>query len=293
MDIKINKHTDNYINFNIKGKDVNFSLVNAIRRVLLQEIPLYKIDNIKIDKNTTCYPNDYLSERLEQYDDVLKSKENYIDENNEYKYEKQDIYINIKNDSSDIMNVTSDNIDVYIDDKQIKNPYKEKVLLVKLKKDQELILKGEYILGKGMYHGKYTGIKVDLYEEVNENSYNFAYKSLCMLSTKELLSKAINIIIKKLENIEILVGQKYNNSTLNNLEKIEIILEDETHTMGNLITSKLQQKVQAGYMMNDFVEQVDERNVKIKIDSKNPMKILFDSIKELKVIFNNIKNKIK
>lgn len=293
MDIKINKHTDKYINFNIKGKDVNFSLVNAIRRVLLQEIPLYKIDNIKIDKNTTCYTNDYLSERLEQYDDILKSKENYIDENNEYKYEKQDIYINIKNDSSDIMNVTSDNIDVYIDDKQIKNPYKEKVLLVKLKKDQELILKGEYILGKGMYHGKYTGIKVDLYEEVNENSYNFAYKSLCMLSTKELLSKAINIIIKKLENIEILVGQKYNNSTLNNLEKIEIILEDETHTMGNLITSKLQQKVQAGYMMNDFVEQVDERNVKIKIDSKNPMKVLFDSIKELKVIFNNMKNKIK
>jgi len=293
MDIKINKQTDKYINFNIKGKDVNFSLVNAIRRVLLQEIPLYKIDNIKIDKNTTCYTNDYLSERLEQYDDILKSKENYIDENNEYKYEKQDIYINIKNDSSDIMNVTSDNIDVYIDDKQIKNPYKEKVLLVKLKKDQELILKGEYILGKGMYHGKYTGIKVDLYEEVNENSYNFAYKSLCMLSTKELLSKAINIIIKKLENIEILVGQKYNNSTLNNLEKIEIILEDETHTMGNLITSKLQQKVQAGYMMNDFVEQVDERNVKIKIDSKNPMKVLFDSIKELKVIFNNMKNKIK
>lgn len=280
MDIKINKHTEKYINFNIKGNDVNFSLVNAIRRVLLQEIPLYKIDNIKIDKNTTCYTNDYLSERLEQYDDILKSKENYIDENNEYKYEKQDIYINVKNDNSEIMNITSDNIDVYIDEKQIKNPYKEKVLLVKLKKDQELILKGEYVLGKGMYNAKYTGIKVDLYEEVNENNYNFAFKSLCMLSTKELLTKAVNIIIKKLENIEILVGQKYNDSTLDTLEKIKIVLEDETHTMGNLITSKLQQKVQAGYMMNDYVEQVDERRVDIQIDSKKPMKVLFESIKE-------------
>lgn len=293
MDIKINKHTEKYINFNIKGNDVNFSLVNALRRILLQEIPLYKIDNIKIDKNTTCYTNDYLCERIEQINDIIKSKENYIDKNNEYKYEKQDIYINIRNDNNDIMNITTDNIDVYIDEKQIKNPYKEKVLLVKLKKDQEIILKGEYILGKGLYHAKYTGIKVELYEEINNNSYNFAFKSLCMLTAKELLIKAVNIIIKKLENIEILIGQKYNDSTLDNLDKIKIVLEDETHTMGNLITSKLQEKVQAGYMMNDFVEQEDERRVNIQIDSKKPLRVLFESIKELKVIFNNMKNKIK
>jgi DNA-directed RNA polymerase subunit L len=158
-------------------------------------------------------------------------------------------------------------------------------------------MKGVYKLGKGINNAIYTAVKICLYEEINENNYNFAFKSLCCLTSKEIIEKTIKIIIRKLENIEILIGQKYNDSTLSKLDNIRVVLDNETHTMGNLITTILQQKVQAGYKMNDFVEHVDENIVYINIYAKNPIKILYDVINELKRMYNdigrNIMEKIK
>lgn len=291
MDIKVEHYDDKNIRLNIKG--INYGIINTIRRVLLQEIPIYKIDNINIDKNTTSYTNDYLIERLEQFDDIQKSDEIYIDKNNEYKYDKQEIYINVKNDNKEIMDVTTDNIDVYINDKQIKNPYKIKYLLVKLETGQELIMKGTYILGKGLYNAKYTVVNREIYDEISENNYIFGFKSLCELSSKEILVKAIEIILIKLENISVMISQKYNDSTINDVEKTVVVLDNEDHTMGNLITAKLQEKIQAGYKMNDYVEQTDEKHVMIKIDGKQPFKHLFKTLSELKEIYSNMLKIIK
>jgi DNA-directed RNA polymerase subunit L len=62
----IDGFNNNYILFQIKGKDINYIICNTIRRTILTLVPSYAFDpdNIIIEKNTSVYNNDYMRLRL-------------------------------------------------------------------------------------------------------------------------------------------------------------------------------------------------------------------------------------
>lgn len=62
--IKINiiKKTDLFLEFDLIGVDC--SIANALRRVLINEIPVYAIDKIVIHNNTSVLPDEFLAHRI-------------------------------------------------------------------------------------------------------------------------------------------------------------------------------------------------------------------------------------
>ena len=62
----IDGFNNNYVLFTIKGKDINYIIVNTLRRVILTLVPTFGFDpeNITIEKNTSVYNNDYMKLRL-------------------------------------------------------------------------------------------------------------------------------------------------------------------------------------------------------------------------------------
>ena len=75
MDIQIEQteqQVDEYgstkLNLLIHGKDVSYPLVNSIRHVCTNQIPIYAFHSSKINifKNTSVYDNSYMKDRLNQ-----------------------------------------------------------------------------------------------------------------------------------------------------------------------------------------------------------------------------------
>ena len=66
---EIDGYETSFCKINISGKDVNYVIINTLRRVILSLIPVYGFDseNIKITKNTGVFNNDYMRLRLSNF----------------------------------------------------------------------------------------------------------------------------------------------------------------------------------------------------------------------------------
>jgi hypothetical protein len=75
MDIKLkikshqkstNNFHDNQLNLIISGKDVNYVIINTLRRLVMSSIPIYAFhhDDMRFDTNTSIFNNDMLKDRF-------------------------------------------------------------------------------------------------------------------------------------------------------------------------------------------------------------------------------------
>ena len=124
-----NTFQPNHLHLEISGKDVNYVLINTIRRTILNNIPCYAFNEINILKNTSVYNNDYMRNRIEMFpipnisnkldfetfDDLnlyTRNRSSYAD-NEEINNDSMDnlnvlnIYVNKKNTSKEMMNITT------------------------------------------------------------------------------------------------------------------------------------------------------------------------------------------
>jgi DNA-directed RNA polymerase alpha subunit len=73
--IKINKFSLKILNetkdlgnskleFNIKGDNLNYIILNTLRRTILADIPIYAFNEFKFDKNSSIFHSNYLKLRL-------------------------------------------------------------------------------------------------------------------------------------------------------------------------------------------------------------------------------------
>lgn len=106
------------LNFEIKSDNddtnIDKSIINSIRRVILSEIPTVGIEesNIKIEKNNTSLHNEYMSHRLSQI--PLKIQD--LDYNNDYV-----IILDVENkEKSKFIDITTKNLQFY----KLKQKYK-------------------------------------------------------------------------------------------------------------------------------------------------------------------------
>lgn len=318
------KKNKNIINFIVDGKDNDYSICNAVRRAILLYVPVYGFheSGIKISHNTSIYysdmicqnimnmpipnienkydlesPNDYLSTDVlrELFSNFLPQKRVYLDENDQTEKEppkpKQlqvNFFLNVSNNTNDIMWVGSHDGKLFIDGVESKNFLKEKnMYLFLLRNGQSIELKATANLGIPLIHSCYEATTNCIYKQLSPTKYEFVSKSLGQLAGIEILRKSLVILYKKLDNLRDYIKSKNITESSNHLV-LELHNEDET--LGNLVSSGLQRCKdvdKAGYCKPHFIT----RSIRIEFMTKNgikPTKILIDIIKYLQKIINKM-----
>ena len=206
-------------------------------------------ENIIIEKNTSVYNNDYMRLRLssiplinssyesnkmiikndssvlnkvleleeeanianyENKNTLTKEEENQKKENLKKLLDNLQIIIEAKNDTSDIISITTEtSVKFIINNKQIKTIYPNPILIFKLKPEQSrLHIKGEEFkatcissLNIPLKNASYLSCFCS-YEEIDSNNFEFKICSFRQISEETIINHACQIIILKLEKIK-------------------------------------------------------------------------------------------
>ena len=298
-----NGNTDNYYHIKISGKDINHVLVNTLRRVSLDLIPVHafnsKDTNIKL--NTSVYNNDQIRLKLSilpiyEIDNniTLIDEINNIQMNNftENSLDKLQIFFQKKNDGKDLMYFTTDDCKFYKGGKKIESIYKRPVLIVPLQPGQMIEGDCKSSIGIGLHNGIYRAVQICCYEELSENEYLFKIETRGELKEPEILRRACLIVENKIK----LLKEKFSSKEIEGTE-LELSLINEDHTLGNLLTYYLQEHksvVYAGYKIDHPLQIPKEVNITIKSNGSKKMKtIILDTFDLIESKFKLLRNKLK
>jgi DNA-directed RNA polymerase subunit L len=305
-DIKINEEeyvTTNglkahYLKLILNGKDLNPKIINMLRRVCTNYIPVYAYppDLINIIENTSiAFNNDMMRLDLSllpiynvdpglfELDEEYWQNVNYADKDRKrHENEKTiEFFVSRHNNSSDIIRVTTNDAQVYINGEQVEM-YDKKypISLIKLKGNQtfKCHMKGVLGIGERRDDGAlWKSCKNAYYWPNDDGSYNFTIKGNEMFSEYNLLIKSCKFIIFRLTKIKNLVANK----KLAADKIVEIILDDEDHTLGEPINFELQTHADVpfcGFSKPDH--SIKSVNIKFKCcdAQKIPSDIFIESI---------------
>lgn len=289
------------LEINIKGANINYVILNTIRRSVLSYIPNYAFTQFNFKKNTSIFNNNYLKLRIsnlpvwgientiEIFNDEKKLEtiqeidyENdeddiEIEENiniNSSSLEQLTMYVDYTSDKKEIITVTTDNAKFYFGQSSIANPYNIPIPLVKLQPNQTIQFSVVTTVGIEAQNSIYSIVSVCFYKQIKENEFMFILESRTTITEKKIIEIAIINIINKLKNIAKMIPKEQISV------KGEILIENEDHTIGNLLTTGLQQhkKVKfAGYNVPHLLEN----NVKIHYELINDSILINDIINDV------------
>ena len=272
---------DSLLNFKISGSNIDYIIVNTLRRTILSDIPTYAFSVFNFEKNTSIFHNNYLKLRLQhmpiwsikntvdfiETTKVINPNMEKIDENddednvgeiennsnlNSSSLNQLTMYVNYKNKSNEIFNVTTSHAKFYYDQKQLSNPYKDDCLILKLQPGQEISFSTITTLGTEKQDTMYSSVTIVTYKQINDNEFDFTLESRGQITEKRILQVALINIEKNIKN--------FLNVFLEDISKEQdvlgdeglIIVNNEDHTLGNLISRGMQKhsKVEfAGYSL--------------------------------------------
>lgn len=291
--IKRNGLTPSKLTLEFTGKSVNSILINTLRRAMLNNVPAYAFPtkNTIIDKNDTIYNNDYMKLRLSQlpiYDTPLEL--NYIApkywkdiEALKDPFKNIEIYINSHNDTQNIVNITTNDIKYLEDGKEITGKYNEKypILIIKLRPNEQFICKLKASVGVGEMSGIWSAASNVYFTEKEPNDIVMTIESQGQYDEYEILKKACQYIIERASDLKSIITKNY---VPTNSEFMNLYIEDETHTMGNIMTDVLQNRKDvkwAGMMkLNQLMKHI---LIKIEYNEKidNPNIPILETLDEI------------
>lgn len=177
--IEIRKLDQTYCEFLLTGTDV--SIANALRRVILAEVPTIAIELVEIEKNTTVLNDEFIAHRLGLIPlvstDVHNMKTIYEAGEDE---EVEDVVftLDVVCTSEDTLSVTSD--DLILDSNYPRVApigYRGResrdvkgILIVKMRRGQELRLKAIARKGIGKDHAKWNPVATAVFQHLPEIS---------------------------------------------------------------------------------------------------------------------------
>ncbi len=353
---KIDDSYNNYLKLSFEGKRLNNVILNTLRRVISELIPIYAFDraDIEISKNSSIYNNDYMRLRLSQfpvigiineYDTIHKSSKLEYDANvstfdkqiedinvladieQMTKLEKSQnliININVTNTTNDIYNVSTDDkgVNYYYKGVNVASPYKNKLLILKLKPGEEFVCSMYSSLNIGLKSANFMVNSACTFSEPDDKDhfYKFNLETLKQITEKEAIIRACAIINIKLDNFLTTITSKINeykseqnfdsynidteidsaiqNSSDDVLEQHRIkgliTIENESHTFGNLLSRFLQDHsaiIFAGYKIDHLL--IKELTIGYKTDGTDIINIFKDIIKDAKKVYNDISEQVK
>ena len=314
----INNLENNYLELNFDGKDVNYQILNIIRRILLRYIPIYAFDSnlIKIKKNNSVLNNDMLKLRLNNLPVLLSNLKNNLNtedninkiyelENKKFNYNDENsimMYMNVKNIENEIKHITTNDVEFKMNDGTIIEStilYKRPILLISLRKDEEVILTVKTSLNISLNDSKWLAIKTPCnYIENDENNYNIIIRSRRQITEKECLKRCINIIINKIKSIEENIITEINKikkkKYIKEIYEGDILIQDEDSSFGNIITYYLQldKNIEfAGYKVESYLKM--DIIISFKTSGIDIIKIFNNVIEKILNLFNNIYKQIE
>ena len=306
------------LEFKLEGAQIDHIISNTMRRVILSDIPIYAFNEFKFEKNTGVLHNDYIKQRIrhlpiwnidntiDTIQNTVEIKETVVEEDDDFNMDVEKninisslkqvtMYVNHKNKSNDIITVTTDNANFYYEEKQITSPYKTPIPIVKLQPNQEIAFSAISKIGIENENAMYSAVCIIAYKIIDSTKFEFAIESRGQLTEKRILQVALINIDKKLKNFVKLLkddSAKINSDEKNNEGKI--IVNNEDHTMGNLISRGMQMHKKilfAGYSLpHPLVKKVIYEYK--HVDGANIIKIIEDVIDYYTEIFSNIKKHI-
>ena len=240
----------------IETKDIDLSILNGIRRILLMDIPILGfigngIDTtVNIIENTTVLNNEIITNRIalipldvsEKYNDKYISGEN-----------KLEIELNVSC-TENIKIITTQDLIVTIDQQKVANFFKKPyITITKLRKNESLHLKAEAVKETGRKNASFNIVSgstvynkpkvpftntksiIEQERDYNEGEYVLEFEIINnTISHKYMLLKAIDILISKLS---ILIDKSTIEKFENNEETYDFSIPDENDTVGNIIQS--------------------------------------------------------
>lgn len=240
----------------LKTKDIDISILNGVRRVLLMDIPILGfigngIDTtVNIIENTTVLNNEIITNRIAliPLDVSEKYNDNYM--LGEHKLE---IELNVSC-AENIKIITTQDLIVTMENKQVPNFFKKPyITITKLRKNECLHLKAEAVKETGRKNASFNIVSgstvynkpkvpftntksiIEQEQDYNEGEYVLEFEIINnTISHKYMLLKAIDILISKLS---ILIDKSTIDQFENNEETYDFSIPDENDTVGNIIQS--------------------------------------------------------
>jgi DNA-directed RNA polymerase subunit L len=295
------------------GTDVNEIILNTLRRVLLNDVPTYAFapECILIEKNTSVFNNDQMKVRLMQLpimnmklnvpflDDKYWFNVNYTNlERERHPLEKiVEIYINSKNLDESIKNVTTNDIEYYVENERVNHNYNEKypIVLIKLRPTEIFQCRMKAVLGVGERHVIWSGTSNAYFNKMDDHSI-FHIESHGQFSEYELLWKACQYVQLKMEQMKTkIVGIHKMSSNRSDLKTVELVMDGESHTIGNLLTYYIQNLDIVEYAgvgkKNELVRQITIKVV-YKKNVKEPLEPIFEAIEQCVNLMKQLENTI-
>ncbi len=255
-------NTDNELHLRIHGNDVNHVIINTLRRLILDFIPVYAFapENIEINHNTSVLNNDYIKSQFRglhipyiKNDEKLISHYKDIDEG---KYEEEGtenlvMYVDLENKYDEPLRVTTDQAKFYLNDKEVepKKIYPIPCQLLKLNKHQRITFSASSKLGICKNKEWFSPVTVCYFKEKKQDDYTFIIQSTGQINEFDIIIRACKIL--KLMLVDLL-NKFLNNKFDKNSNKGNIVIENADHTLGNLISNAMKDHkniISAGYKM--------------------------------------------
>ena len=281
------------LELNFKGEEINYIVLNTIRRIILSYIPIYSFVDFSIKKNSSVYHNNRLMLNISNIPVWNIKNDNIIfKEDDEQSVLKQmTMYINYKNKTNEYISVTTDDAKFYYNGEQIVSPYKTPIEIVKLKLNQEIHFNVITKLGIEKIDAIYSPVSRINYKENSNHDFDLYIESRGQIDEYTILDRTMDIIIFKLQLFEKFFSTKEFNNNLTG--KIEI--KNEDHTFGNLLVAKLQDLKEikfAGYNIEHPLDPTFTIHYST-YERDRIKKALIKSVDYYIALFTTIKEKIK
>jgi DNA-directed RNA polymerase II subunit RPB3 len=208
--VEVRTVTNNYAEFVLSNTDA--SVANALRRVIIADVPTIAVDLVEIEMNTTVLNDEFLAHRLgliplqsEMAREMLRPFEDDGSKLTEVTFN-----LSVKCTSDETMYVTSNDLQLDPMNPDIRpvgyGDDSEAIIIVKMRKGQELTLRAIARKGVGKDHAKFIPVATAVYQYMPDIKINELLMEELSLGEREDFCKSTPSGIFKLDPITHKVG---------------------------------------------------------------------------------------
>lgn len=159
-------------------KDIDRSIINSLRRILVSEVPSYCLDTIELKKNNTLMNDEYLVHRLGLVPFIfLENEENFRNQENcncinGCKKCKLYFLLEKENNTDELMPVYSSDLKMEETEEYKIKPveydnFENGILICYLDKNESISLRGRIYKGIGKEHAKWSSVSNVSFKEIS------------------------------------------------------------------------------------------------------------------------------